>query len=494
MTYFLGVDIGTTSLKAIAFNHKGHVIYTHSVGYQIEHPQPSFSEQSTDDILNAVVMSINTVIEKLLPQKPLFISFSAMMHSLIAVDSNGKPLTNCIIWADNRAAAIAEELRSSGEGRQFYRDTGVPLHAMSPLCKILWLKKHEPQIFEQAYKFIGIKELVFLKLLNRYVVDTGVASTTGLLNLRQLQWDSAVLQYTELAPDRLSELVDTTTVFYYDSNRSAYSHELMIPEGLPIIIGSSDGALANIGSGALKNDSMAITIGTSSAVRILEEQPYTDHEMRTFCYHATGRWYITGGASNNGAVVLQWLRDHFLQTDKSLEELLQEAGSIPAGSDGLVFLPFLLGERAPIWNSNATGSFFGLTIQHTQAHMVRAALEGIVFCVYSIGRLIEERVRIKQIHASGGFAQSSLWLQIVADTFNKAVVVSDAKDHSAWGAVLLGMEAMNIENTIERESVQKYLPHFRRHEQYRKAFRKFDRIYHLIKNEFVAAEELVPTG
>ncbi|HVG16770.1 MAG TPA: gluconokinase [Chitinophagaceae bacterium] len=493
MTYFLGVDIGTTSLKAIAFDSKGEVIYTHSAGYQIQHPQPHFSEQSTADILRAVISSINKVIEMLLPGKPAFISFSAMMHSLIAIDSMGQPLTECIIWADNRAASIAEELRLTDTGKRFYHDTGVPLHAMSPLCKILWLKKHDPGVFEKAQKFIGIKEFIFLKLFNKYVVDAGLASTTGMLNLRTLQWDKAVLHHAGISEEQLSEVKDTTSIFYYNSNSSAYGQDLLIPEGLPVIIGSSDGALANIGSGALSRDSMAITIGTSSAVRILAEQPYTDGGMRTFCYHATGSSYITGGASNNGAVVLQWLRDSLLQTDKSIDELLHDAASVPPGSDGLLFLPFILGERAPIWNSNATGSFFGLTIHHTQAHMVRAAVEGVVFCVYSIGRIIEEWNKTGQIHASGGFAQSSLWLQIVADTFNKTVVVSDAKDNSALGAVLLGMKALNIKNERQPGGEEVYTPCYERHEQYRKAFDRFERIYQLVKNEYVAAEELVPT-
>src|SRR5437763_9386831 len=206
MDYFLGVDIGTTSLKAIAFNDRGEAVCKHSVAYEMQHPQPAFSEQNSNEIFDAVVLSINKIVDALQPAKPVLVSFSAMMHSLIAVDKEGKPLTACMIWADNRAAAIADGLRNTEEGERLYKLTGVPVHAMSPFCKLLWLKEAEPEIFYKAHKFIGIKEYIFFKLFGRYVVDTAVASGTGLLNLRSLQWEKTILETMALPEEKLSEV------------------------------------------------------------------------------------------------------------------------------------------------------------------------------------------------------------------------------------------------------------------------------------------------
>jgi gluconokinase len=231
---------------------------------------------------------------------------------------------------------------------------------------------------------------------------------------------------------------------------------------------------------------MAISIGTSSAARILTEQPGTDLQMRTFCYHVKDNCYIVGGASNNGAVVMQWLKESLLQTDETLKELFELAEAIPAGSNDLVFLPFILGERAPIWNSHAKGNFFGFTINHTKAHLIRASIEGIVYCLYSIGKILQEKDEVMEICASGGFALSPLWLQILADMFNKKVCVADASESSAWGAVMLGIEATGRRSIENKKNKFVYQPNVLEHEQYRKQFQKFERIYEQVKTEFVA--------
>jgi len=172
---------------------------------------------------------------------------------------------------------------------------------------------------------------------------------------------------------------------------------------------------------------------------------YTDEHMRTFCYHLANSSYIIGGASNNGAVVLQWLKDTLLQTKETHAQLFELAEKITAGCNGLLFIPYILGERAPIWNSGAKGVFFGLDITHDKAHLIRSAIEGVVYSVYSIGKILMEKRTVTEIHATGGFTQSPLWLQVLCDMFNCTVLVSGAVESSAAGAVKIGMEAMGIE-------------------------------------------------
>jgi gluconokinase len=483
MNYFLAVDIGTTSVKAIAFDEKGMIINNRSIGYKMQHPQPAYSEQQVTQIFDAVILSINQITEALLPANPRFVSFSSMMHSLIAVDKKGEPLTNCIIWADNRAAGIAAGVRSTAEGQRFYHATGVPIHAMSPFCKLLWMKEHEPQVFQNAYKFIGIKEYIFLKLFDVYVVDTGIASATGLLNRSSLQWDTAVLEMLNLPEEKLSAIVAVESIFYYEQ-KSSSCPLLNLPDKTPFVIGGSDGALANLGAGSTANNSVSATIGTSAAIRVLSNKPVTEEDMSVFCYHAIDDLYIIGGASNNGAIVLQWLRESLLQTSESYAELFSLAESVSAGSNDLFLIPYILGERAPVWNSEARGIYFGLTINHTKAHLVRAAMEGVIYNLYSIGKNLEKRNSMKEIYAAGGFAQSTLWLQILADVFNFKILVSGSSESSALGAVMVGIKALHLPNDIKPVIVSEHIPNTANHEIYQKGFKKFKRIYALMKSEF----------
>lgn len=480
MTYYLGVDIGTTSTKAVAFSEKGEMVAIHSSFYAMHHPHEGWSEQDPEEIVAAVVTAVNTVLKQLAPHPPRFVSFSGAMHSLIAVDSNGAPLTPCIIWADNRAATIASELRRSEQGAAFYRVTGVPLHPMSPLCKLLWLKSETPDLFHRAARFIGIKEYVIYRLFGDAVVDSSVASATGLLNLETLQWDQDILDFIGITEDRLFTVVSPD----YKVFSRVVDPGWLVPPHTPVVVGASDGALANLGVGALGRHTLAVTIGTSSALRVVTTGPRTDRSMRTFCYHLAGGEYVVGGASNNGAVVLQWLKDSLLQTDESYETLLAEAESVPAGSEGLVFAPYILGERAPIWDAHARGVLLGLDIRHTRAHMVRAALEGIVYSLYSIARALPEWEQVTELRAAGGFAQNPLPLQVLADVFNRRVAVSSCVESSAKGAVILGATALGIDTHFEDEVAKVYHPNPDNRDVYTERVRVFKGIYALWKELF----------
>ena len=363
---------------------------------------------------------------------------------------------------------------------------------MSPLCKLLWLKEREPGIFHSAGKFIGIKEYIFFKLFGTYAVDTAMASATGLLNLASLQWDQSILDFVGLSVDRLPVVVPVEKVFYYTGNSSPLLTGLSADT--PVVIGSSDGALANLGTGSPAGNSMSVTIGTSGAVRILSGRAVTGDVMSIFCYHAMGSQYIIGGASNNGAIVVQWLKEVLLQTPDSYQQLYQQAESVQQGSDDLYFIPYILGERAPVWNSDAKGVFFGLSINHTKAHLLRAAMEGITYNLYTIGRQLMELTPVKEIYASGGFAQSDLWLQMLADVFNCTVLVSGSLESSALGAVMLGIKALNMDVTIKPGIVGEFKPRFVQHENYLKRYQKFEHLYTILKPEFAEEPSALPAS
>ena len=484
MVYYLGVDVGTTSAKAVAFSRTGEVLTSWSCPYKMYHPQPTWSEQDPEEVFAAVVDCTNKVISSLPSYKPLFLAFSSAMHGLLVMDKDGNPITNSMIWADNRAGEIADRLKITEWGKEIYHITGVPVHAMTPLCKLIWLKENDPAIFKKAHKFISIKEYIYYKLFNEYIVDTSIASATGLLNLKTLAWDEKVLNFLEITPSSLSQVVSTKWKLIYTKTQSGdVAKDWLVPDGTPFIIGGSDGALANLGTGAVDATSMAISIGTSGAARVVVDKVETDSRMRTFCYHIKDHLYIVGGPSNNGAVVLEWLKDNLLETKESFAELFQRAETVAPGSEDLIFIPYVLGERAPIWNSKARGIYFGLNINHTKSHLIRACMEGVIYALYSIAKLLLEKRVITKIHATGGFTHSSLWLQMLSDMCNIKVLVSGAVESSALGAVIIGLEAMEIAPLPQKEILSSYEPNLINHEIYLKGFERFERIYEAVKEE-----------
>lgn len=476
MEYFIGIDIGTTSVKSIAFSSDGKTLCAFSGSYPIKHPHTDWSEQDPDEILGAVEHTVENILRNLSPHLPKLCSFSSAMHSLIAVDEKGRPISPSIVWADNRAKQIAARIHSANLAETFYKRTGLPVHAMSPFCKLQWIKENQEEIFNKAFKFIGIKEYVFYKIFGIYMVDASIAAATGLMNRETRQWDPWILEQIGLSEEKLSEIVEIEKVFISPG---------MFPtlKNIQFVIGGSDGAMANLGA-TDEEGSLVITIGTSSAARLIVHEPQVDSEMRTFCYYLDKQRWLVGGASNNGGIVLQWLREDFFNTKENVSSFLDQALSVSPGANGLIFLPYLLGERAPIWNSEARGVVFGLRIEHGQAEMIRAAMEGSVYCLYAISQPLFKKTEIQNIYATGGFARNELWLQILADVFNLQVFICETVENSAWGAVKCGMRALGLTVSNNPEVTKIYFPDITAHDTYTKGFQKFQRIYELLKNEF----------
>ncbi|MDR7210989.1 gluconokinase [Flavobacterium piscis] len=467
---YIGIDIGTTATKAICFDERGNVVRQVSYSYPMHHPKPNWSVQNPQEILETVLNCIKEITTGIEPE---FISFSSAMQSIIAIDETGKTLTAAILWADNRASGIAEKLKNSEKGKQFYQKTGIPIHPFSPMTKIAWFKEFDSDIFSKTYKFISIKEYVWHHLTNEYCTDTSMASGTGLLNIHTLQWDDEVLEYLNINPEQLSAVCKVT-------------HQCKgISDDFLYVIGGGDGALANLGTGAMNKNCIALTIGTSGAVRLPIDKPYVDEQMRTQCYHLMENQYLTLGAVNNGAIVLQWLREVLLKTDQSFEVLFEEAQKIPAGSDGLLFVPYLLGERAPIWDASAQGSLLGMQITHTQAHLTRATLEGILFGLFQITEILlpdPEKRKHTKVMVSGGFGKSELWLQMVADIFQMPVATSKTIEGSAWGAVLIGMKSLGIDVSNENKTGKTFFPDTSHKKVYEDAFTKFKKVYPVLRD------------
>jgi len=450
--YALGVDIGTTSTKAVVFDLGGRVVAHHSVEYPLLTPTPATAEQDPEEIFRAVLEAIKTSLQRAHAGGATVacVAFSAAMHSIIAVDRQGRPLTRSITWADNRAAGWAERIVRDWGGNAIYRRTGTPIHPMSPLAKLVWLRHERPDLFGRAARFIGIKEYVLFRLFGCYVVDYSIASATGLFNIERLDWDDEAIALAGVERDRLSAPVPTT--FRLEGLTLAVAAELGLSPNTPFIVGANDGVLSNLGVDAIGAGEMAITIGTSGAMRTVVERPVTDPDGRTFCYALTERHWAIGGPVNNGGIILRWMRDKLCHAEcetaqhrqiDAYELLTRMAEQVRPGAEGLLFHPYLTGERAPFWDANLRGSFFGLGMHHGKEHLIRAVLEGVIYNLYSILPVVEELVGpMRSIKATGGFARSPLWRQILADVFDREVIVPESFESSCLGAAVLGLYAL----------------------------------------------------
>jgi len=532
MQYIIGIDIGTTNTKAVAFTTDGKVLGSAGAGYPVFTDAGGRHELDPDQLLDAVVSALGEVRGRIAAAKAIAgppaiagqeglagISLSCAFHSLIVIGEDGKPLTHAMTWADLRPSAQANALRGSQAGDRIYRHTGVPIHAMSPLCKLLWLKATQPDLFHRGVRFISIKEYIWWRLFGKYQVDHSLASATGLMDIRRLEWYPESLALAGIEPGQLSTPVPVThieTTLLPEARRllaggsaggasgDAGRTGEPLPEGIRFIIGGGDGAMANLGSGAVRHGETALTIGTSGAIRMTVTRPEDDPLARVFNYIIGDGYYICGGATNNGGNVLQWYIERVMGDggaigggratggkeggEDDLHRRLAEADLVAPGCEGLIFLPYLQGERAPVWNADAKGVFFGVRSLHDHRHFLRACLEGVSYSLYQIGVSLAETVGpIEHIYASGGFTRSAAWLQMVADIFGKKVHVTSLADASAIGAAMTGMYACGLISDLGAAAslvtvVQTYEPNAALHAVYQENYRIFKQLYGRLKD------------
>ncbi|MBZ8180772.1 gluconokinase [Oscillatoria salina] len=455
--YVLGVDIGTTSTKVVLFTDKGEVVRQDSGNYPLYCPTPGAAEQDPEEIFSEVITTINQVLTDCPLSNLLCISFATAMHTLIAVDEEGELLTNSITWADNRGAPWAEKIKAEHNGKEIYQRTGTPIHGMSPFVKLVWLRHEKPEIFQQAAKFISIKEYIFQRFFSEYVVDYALAATTGLFNSKTLTWDQEALAVAGITEEKLSRVVPPTEIF--QPIHSGFAEAMGIAPEIPVVIGASDGVLSNLGVGAISRGMVAVTVGTSGALRMMVDKPKMDAQQRLFCYPLLTDKWVVGGAVNNGGIALSWVREQLAANEATTAKLLQKgayellnniAETTPAGAEGLIFHPYLAGERSPLWDGNARASFFGLSLRHTKAHLIRAVLEGVVYNLYLVFQALEDVVgKGDTILASGGFAKSSIWRQILADVFNREITVPTMHESTSFGAAILGLYALGRISSLD---------------------------------------------
>ncbi|MFL5773955.1 MAG: gluconokinase [Flavisolibacter sp.] len=504
MECIITIEIGTGAIRVTAFDMNGNLIGSAKGSYPTFHVRPDFSEQDPEQIFITMLYILkNFLNEKIHSKKHQVVSicFNSAMHSVLPIDKNGVPLGNALVWSDNRAKKEAHELITSDLGKSLYKTTGTPIHAMSPLNKITWLKNNDKDRFTGTKKFLSIKTYIIQQLTGEYVVDYSVASATGMLNIYSLQWEDNALKYAGINKEKLADIVP---IFYSPKKlKNEYQTSLGLPDKVKIIVGSSDGCMATLGAGVWGDGKATITIEESGAVRVVGKEVLQDEKQRLFNYVLTEGNYVSGGPTNNAGSAFEWYAKQFGDFKKAfdledcMENLINDAIKVPAGSDGLIFLPYLQGERAPIWNANARGVYFGLNIKHEKQHFIRATIEGIMYAFYSIGKTLEEHRSFKSLSANGTFASYPFWTQIMADVFNKPVHIkqNSGPDSVATGGFLVSATELGMYKNLE-EAAQKiklldgFQPQQHNHKIYQDYFTIFERLGTKLLDEFEAIADL----
>jgi gluconokinase len=461
----IGLDVGTTDVKAVAFGI-GHAWRTLSLRQCP--PLQGAGEREVQDpaaILDAIAGALAECVSTIAGAKVLAISVGTAMHGLIGLDAATQPLTPLLTWADSRAREQARRLRSSD--LDLHALTGVPVHPMSPLVKLVWFADNEPRTLTQARWWVGLKELVLSWLTDGIVTDLSSASGTGMLDIGTRAWSPDAIKIAGIAPRQLPAIVPSSARLALGARAASLTG---LPAGTIVIAGGGDGPLANVGTGAIEPGTAGMSLGTSGAVRMAVTTAAVDRGGSLFCYALTEGLWVLGSAISNGGAVARWaeraLTPDFGQPADSGgrradtrayqpdARVLELAARVPPGSDGLLMLPYLLAERGPLWDPDLPGAYLGLEMQHTRAHLVRAAIEGVCAQMRLIVDRLDEVHPVKLVRATGGTFRSQLWREVMAATVGRPLEVVSEAEGTALGAAALGLFALRRAATLEAALAQ----------------------------------------
>jgi xylulokinase len=437
--YFLGIDTSTTSSKALLIDEHGEVIAVASSPHTLQTPKPLWSEQNPREWWEAVSASIKSVLEKagIGGERIAAIGLTGQMHGLILLDEAGNVLRPAILWNDQRTQSQCDEIHQRIGKEKFIQITGNVALTGFTAPKILWVKENEPDIYAKAKHVLLPKDYIRYKLTGEYAMDKADGAGTVLFDLKSRDWSDEVLAALDIPRTWMPKTFEGPECTGYINEEAASITGLKVDT--PVAAGGGDQAAQAIGVGAVEPGIVGLTVGTSGVVFATTPSALIEPQGRlhAFCHAVPNMWHFMG-VMLSAAGSLQWYRDT-LAADMSFEDLLKEAESIPVGSEGLQFLPYLSGERTPHPDPLARGAFIGLTLRHSRAHLTRAVLEGVAFGLKDSFTLIQNAGlgTITQVRASGGGTKGALWRQILASALDAELVTVNTTEGAAYGAALL---------------------------------------------------------
>ncbi len=450
MNYYIGIDTSTTATKALLMDAAGQVVGVASSEYGYETPQPLWSEQLPDLWWHGARVSVHRVMREtaVSPHQVKGVGLTGQMHGLVLLDKNGQVLRPAILWNDQRTAAECDEMRAIMGKERLIAITGNEALTGFTAPKILWIKNNEPEIYGRIAHILLPKDYVRFKLTGDYAMDKAGGAGTQLFDVRQRDWSQELVAALGIDPAWLAPTFEGTAVTGTLSPEAAKATGL--PAGIPVVGGGGDQAANAVGTGAVVDGVVALSLGTSGVVFASSDRAIVepDGRLHAFCHAVPDKWHLMG-VMLSAAGSLRWYRDT-LAPQTSFDDLLAPATDIPPGSDGLFFLPYLTGERTPHPDPLARGAFIGLTVRHTQAHMTRAVLEGVAFGLRDSFELMKVAglADVTQVRVAGGGTRSLLWRQILADVLDAEIVTVNTTEGAAYGAALLAATGMGEFNSV----------------------------------------------
>jgi xylulokinase len=438
-TYFLGIDVSTTGSKALLVDESGVVVATASSPHTLQTPRPLWSEQDPREWWQASASAVQMVLQQagVRGESVLAVGLTGQMHGLVLLDEHGQVLRPAILWNDQRTQAQCDEIHRRIGRERFIQITGNVALTGFTAPKILWVQENEPEIYARVRHVLLPKDYLRYRLTGAYGMDKADGSGTVLFDLQQRTWSAEVLAALGIPVEWMPPTWEGPQ--FTGKVTQAAAEATGLSEGTPVAAGGGDQAAQAVGVGAVEPGVVALTVGTSGVVFATTPSALVepDGRLHAFCHAVPGMWHFMG-VMLSAAGSLQWYRDT-LAPNLSFDELLHEAESVPAGSEGLQFLPYLSGERTPYPDPLARGAFVGLTLRHGRGHLTRALLEGVSFGLKDIFTLIQNAGLggIRQVRASGGGTKGALWRQILASVLDAELVTVNTTEGAAFGAALL---------------------------------------------------------
>ena len=500
MNIYLGIDIGTSGTKTIAMSEDGSILAESSANYPASHPKPLWSEQDPEHWWKATVKTVKKVVQlaKAKPADVKAIGLSGQMHGSVFLDKNDEVIRPALLWNDQRTAAECAEIESRAGGRtKLIKMVANPALTGFTAPKILWLRNNEPGNFARLAKVLLPKDDVRRRLTGEYATEVSDASGMLLLDVAKRDWSTSLLSKLELDKDLLGKVYESEDVT--GNLTSTAAKTLGLTTDCVVVGGAGDCAANALGNGVVKKGILASSLGTSGVMFVHSDEMAADPKGRlhTFCHAVRGKWHMMG-VTLCAAGTLEWFVQKLCSEMRGprgkvdpYAALMKEAESIPVGSEGLMVLPYLAGERTPHADPDARGCFVGITLKHERAHLTRAIMEGVTYSLReSLEVLNEMNIPVRQVRAGGGGAKSALWRQMQAEVFGKKVVTLNAEQGPAYGVALLAATGAGAYKNIQEacaatiREVSEVKPDRVAKKYYDRAFPVYQDLYQSLKGDF----------
>lgn len=449
MEYLLGIDVGTSGVKVIVIDEKGKVKGTETVEYPLFTPKPNWAEQNPDDWEKATIKGIKNLLEKtkIAGEKIAGIGLTGQMHGAVFLDKNNNVIYPAILWCDQRTAKECEEITKIVGKKKVFDITCNPVLTGFQAPKILWLRKNKPSIYKKIRKILLPKDYIRFFLTEQFATDVSDASGTSLFDVKKRKWSEEILRKLKIPYEFLPPSFESDEITGHITKK--ISQITGLKEGTPVVAGGGDQAAGGVGNGIVEEGKVSVTVGTSGVVFAHSEKVIVDPKGRlhTFCHAVRGKWHLMGVMLSAGGS-FRWLRDTLCKEEILIAEkrktdpyniMVEKAREVAPGCEGLIFLPYLTGERCPYPDPDARGVFFGLSLRHKKEHLIRSVIEGVTFGLKDSIEIMKE-IKLplgKKYIASGGGSKSDFWCGVMADIFNKKIVRLSSEEGPSYGAAIL---------------------------------------------------------